>query len=229
MKRAYIFLNGDFEPPARDWPRRPAAGALVIAADGGGRHVLALGWPADVLVGDFDSLSPETLQCFETAGAELRRHPAEKDEIDFELALALAMERGATDIEVLGALGGRWDMTLGNLFLPMTLTGGAAAARIRFRHGDWSFLPLAGPAALTINGAPGDLVSLLPLGGDATGLVLSGCRYPLDGETLRSGFSRGLSNELTAASAQLKLTAGRLLLIHHQGSALDPGCSASDP
>jgi len=214
--KAYIFLGGDFEPPP-DWPARPGPADLVVGADGGGRHPRALGWPVQVLVGDFDSLDGESLAALAAEGAEIIRHPAAKDEIDFELALDLVRGRGFQDIEVLGALGGRWDMTFGNLFLPAR--PGLAARKIRFRHGPWTLFVVQGPAELTIPGSPGDLLSLLPWGGEVRGIALSGCLYPLRRETLSAGRSRGLGNELTGTSAGLAFDFGTLLIMHRAGAA----------
>jgi thiamine pyrophosphokinase len=212
--RAYIFLNGDFEKP-RLWPERPAPGDLVIAADGGLRHVQALGWPVHCLVGDFDSLAPEVPDELRSQGAEVLQYPTDKDEIDFELALQLARRRGYARVEVLGALGGRWDMTIGNLFLPRA---GWDSEAIRFRHGAWTILAAGGPVTLTVEGRAGDLLSLIPLGEDVEGVPRSGCRDPLAGETLRAGFSRGLSNALTESEARLGFESGTLLVIHREGA-----------
>jgi thiamine pyrophosphokinase len=208
--RAYIFLNGDFEKP-RSWPERPGPGDMVVAADGGLRHVLALAWPVHCLVGDFDSLAPEVPDELQSRGTEVFRYPADKDEIDFELALQLVRRRGYARVEVLGALGGRWDMTVGNLFLPRA---GWDSEAIRFRHGAWTILAACGPVSLTVEGRAGDLLSLIPLGEDVEGVTLSGCRYALAGETLRAGFSRGLSNALTENAARLGLESGSILVIH---------------
>jgi len=210
--KAYIFLGGDFEPPP-DWPARPGPADMVVGVDGGGRHPLALGWPVQALVGDFDSLGGEHLAALAAEGAEIIRHPAVKDEIDFELALDLV--RGFQDIEVLGALGGRWDMTFGNIFLPARPD--LAAHNIRFRHGPWTILVLRGPAELAVPGRPGDLLSLLPWGGDVLGITLSGCLYPLRRETLSAGRSRGLGNELTGTSAGLAFESGTLIVMHRAG------------
>lgn len=210
MSRAYIFLNGVFERPARHWPQAPAPGDLVVAADGGAAHALALGWPVHVLVGDFDSLAPGTVASLTAGGAEVRRHPVDKDETDFELALGLAREKGYDEVEVLAALGGRWDMSLGNLLVPAAWAG----CRVAFRQGPWALRLLAGPAETWEDGAPGDTVSLLPVGGDARGVTLTGCRWPLAGETLRLGLTRGLSNKMTAPGLHLGLEAGLLILAH---------------
>ena len=58
-----------------------------------------------------------------------------------------------------------------------------------------------------------DLVTLLPLGADAVAVTTAGLAYPLKGETLHLGRSRGLSNRRTAVPAVVQLTAGRLLVV----------------
>lgn len=212
---AYVFLNGDFDRPERDWPQIPSNSDLVIAADGGARHSVSLGWPVHCLIGDMDSIEPGLLKTLKNS--EIIRHPAAKDEIDFELALSLARKKGYVNIVVLGALGGRWDMTFGNLFLPRATGWGSDG--ICFRHGRWTFWNVSGPASLSIKGAKGDLLSLLPMGEDVRGVSLSNCRYPLWGETLRAGLSRGLSNEMLDSRCHLEFSSGSLLIMHRESSA----------
>lgn len=210
--KAYIFLNGTFEKPARQWADRPGEADLVIAADGGAEHALSLGWPVHCLIGDLDSIDRALVEKLESAGSEVIRYPTAKDEIDFELALVLARKRGYAEVEVLAALGGRWDMSFGNLFLPRA--GGWGSERIRFRQGPWTFWNISGPASLLISGKKGDRLSLLPLGEDVRGVSLSGCRYPLAEETLRAGLTRGLSNELEQPECSLDFSSGYLLVMH---------------
>ena len=72
---------------------------------------------------------------------------------------------------------------------------------------------LRGKGRRDLDGSAGDIVSLLPLGGDATGVRTVGLSYLLDGETLQSGRSRGLSNEIEKAPASVSLEGGTLLII----------------
>jgi thiamine pyrophosphokinase len=75
---------------------------------------------------------------------------------------------------------------------------------------------LRGPGITIIEGQTGDLLSLLPLTGDATGIRTRGLYYPLHGEALRFGKPRGVSNELTGEQAEVSLESGLLLVIHTQ-------------
>jgi thiamine pyrophosphokinase len=82
-----------------------------------------------------------------------------------------------------------------------------------------------------LSGSVGELVSLLPVHGDARGVTTTGLAYPLAGETLRAGTSRGVSNVLVETSASVSVADGSLLAI--QPDALrtpdPPAAPGSDP
>jgi thiamine pyrophosphokinase len=73
-------------------------------------------------------------------------------------------------------------------------------------------------SSLELDGRAGDLVTLLPVVGPAHGVRTEGLRYPLDGETLAPGSTRGVSNELARTPARVSLTSGVLLVVfpHHR-------------
>jgi thiamine pyrophosphokinase len=80
---------------------------------------------------------------------------------------------------------------------------------------------------LELHGAPGDLLTLLPLGGAAHGVVTDGLRYPLTAETLHPGSTRGLSNELVAHTATVGVAAGVVLAVLPGPDRLRRGTAAS--
>lgn len=90
---------------------------LVIAADGGAANACRLGPCPSVIIGDMDSIDSGAKAESERAGVELITHPAQKDATDLELALRYAVEQGATAVTLVGALGGRPDQMLANVFL----------------------------------------------------------------------------------------------------------------
>ncbi len=209
--RAVIFVNGLLPAPnvARALIR---SDDLLLAADGGTRHVLALGLTPHVVIGDLDSLAPRDRQRLERAGARLLPHPADKDETDLELALAYALERDVHAILIVAALGGRLDQTLANLFL---LTDPALrGVDVRLDDGVEEAFFVREQAL--VRGRAGDVVSLLPWGGPAEGVVTEGLRWALHGETLYPHKTRGVSNEMMGAEAHLRLRAGLLLCLHRR-------------
>ena len=195
----------------------PGAGDRVIAADLGAQHALCWGWRVDLLVGDLDSLPPDTARALEEAGTEILRVPAAKDQTDTELAIARALELGADRLIICGATGGRTDHLLANVLLlahgalasiDACLVDGRETVRLLRAKGE--------RAHVEIEGTPDDLISLLPLGADATGVTTGGLLYPLKDETLHLGEARGVSNVFTGSRAQVSLRRGRLLIIHNR-------------
>lgn len=183
---------------------------LIIAADGGARHVLALDMLPQLAIGDFDSLEPEFFAQLESAGVTIARHPAHKNETDLELALLAAIERGATCIQVLAALGGRPDQHLANLQL---LTHPAlATADVRLLHRNWEVFVIRSRSRVV--GSAGDTVSLLPMTDEVHGITTEGLYYPLRHESLRLGPARGVSNVLVDREAIVVVEAGLLLCMH---------------
>ena len=208
--RAVIFANGSLNPPVRFTP-----GDFIIAADGGTRHCLALGLVPAVVIGDLDSMTSAELEVLEAQGAKIVQFPVRKDFTDLELAIKHARSSGADEILLLGALGARWDQTLANVMLPTAFP----ELNIRLADGNQEFIYLRAGETITVTGHPGDILSLVPLGGDAQGITTDKREYPLNGENLPLGSTRGVSNVLLAAEAQISLLAGFLLcVVMHQPS-----------
>ena len=205
-----IFAGGAYRPGAA--PQKALASAdMIIAADSGAATALRLGHVPACVVGDFDSLDAQLVEQLRARGSQIISAPVEKDETDTELAVQLAIERGATYITLLGALGGdRFDHTIANVFL----LAGFDTPPIQIIDGPSTCWLLRGPGHSIIEGQLGDLLSLFPLTGDATGIRTRGLYYPLNGETLRFGKPRGASNALTAERAEVSLEGGMLLVIH---------------
>jgi thiamine pyrophosphokinase len=208
-----VVASGDLQ--SGDAASHLPAHAFVIAADSGLDHAVSLGLEADLAVGDFDSVRPETLATAAERGTVVDRHPAAKDETDLELALDVAAARNPDRIVVLGQPGGRLDhlVAAGLLLADERYSGISIEARF-------------GPALLTvvrddarIEGRPGELVSLLPCHGPARGVRTDGLLYPLDDEDLPAGTTRGVSNELVGTTARVQLREGVLLAIQPEHQA----------
>jgi thiamine pyrophosphokinase len=211
-----VFANGDLnDGPAVRAALNVPPPWLVIAADGGLRHALALNLVPEVVIGDMDSADPALLAQAEQRGAEVKRFPADKDETDLELALIEAAQRGCNPIRVIGAVGGRLDQTIGNAYLlalPALRT--CDVGLVSGSQNMW----LAYPGEVRITGEPGDTLSLLPVGA-AVGIVTDRLKYPLRHETLTFGPARGMSNVLLEHEARVTFESGLLFMIHTMGRA----------
>lgn len=212
-----VFANGMLDDVGwvKPWLARATA---VVAADGGLRHLAILGRRPDVLIGDLDSL-PDGVIVTEAAGTVIR-HPRDKNETDLELALLYATERYPNhEVVIMGGFGGRLDHMLANILLlahPRLL--GRSIRFVHERESAW-LVSAAPPGETRIDGHPGDIVSLLPLGGDALVATTTGLRWPLHDERLAFGPARGVSNEMTGPIATVRLREGMVVCVHVEQQA----------
>jgi thiamine pyrophosphokinase len=184
---------------------------FVVAADAGAETAVRLGLVPDVVVGDFDSLSGPALSELRSRQIAVERHPMDKDATDGQLAVERALAAAPDELLLVGFLGGpRLDQELANVLLLTSLPAlavlldGANECRLARSGETWAWMP-----------EPNEIVSLLPLGGDALGVRTYGLRWQLNGERLPLGSTRGVSNEPVAQTVEVSLAEGMLLVTRH--------------
>ncbi len=218
--RIILFANGELPFPEMD-RRLIRRDDFILCADGGARHAMRLGLNPQLVVGDFDSLDSSELIHLTRNGAELISFPADKDFTDLELALKAARDMKPKEVILLGALGGRLDQSLTNIFL--------------LAHPDYvqmNVMLASGPQKgwvvqeeITIAGKPGDIVSVIPLTANVSGLTYHfGLRWPLKNASLPFGSSRGVSNELLAEQARITLHSGTILVTLIEATPREAHC-----
>lgn len=203
-----VVTGGDEAGPAERTVAIPD-GTVVVAADSGVARARALGLRISVVVGDLDSVTGSELDAVRAGGGTVERHPRAKDETDLELALGAALTFAPHRVLVLGGRGGRVDHFLANVLA--LVTPALAAIEVEARMGPATLTVIRPRHPGELHGAPGEIVSLLPIHGPAVGVATTGLVFPLAGETLTAGSTRGVSNELAAATATVALSAGALV------------------
>lgn len=207
--KAILFANGDFLAPERFLPQLTSQDFL-IAVDGGLKLLTQHDLIPDLIIGDLDSAQPEDVEKFRSQGIEVRKYPVEKDQTDLELSLDAALELKPSTIWVVAALGNRLDQTLANiLLLTRTKFNGID---LRLLDGRRQVFLIRESASL--EGTPGDRVSLLPLSQEVAGVTTRGLYYPLENETLFRDQTRGISNHMTSSTAIISIQHGLLLCVH---------------
>ncbi len=194
--KAAIFLNSGKNVTL------PIEADIIICADGG---YLTCPVKPNVIIGDFDSLS-------EIPDVKIIRHNPEKNYTDGETCVEYAKQKGATEIEFYGVLGGRYDHVLGN-FANMAYAdklGIKAIAKeenltIYFANGDFSFKT-----------KKDCIVSVIPYGGDALVAHSENLYYPLENLLLKTDASRGISNVSQADLAMLNFASGSALVFVYE-------------
>lgn len=228
-KRGLIVSGGQTDPAQlkAEYERLRADGGVFIAADSGLEAIRGIQEEAggtldtgirsyipDIVVGDFDSVSPDTLRYFQRMdGVRWERHRPEKDESDTELAFTIAAEEGCQELLLMGATGTRLDHVISNIHL---LKAGKS------RGLDCTILDLHNRIRLTTEpvtfykkDCPYPFISFIQLSEEVTHMWLTGFKYKLEDYHMVLGVECGhcVSNEITEERAELSFEKGTLLII----------------
>lgn len=209
VSHAVIFLNGELSD-CTPITKYVTSHSRIIAADGGAKQVVDMGYIPHVVLGDFDSISPDIRETLKNHPVDWIEYPREKNETDGELALHYAIEKGYKKITVCGIFGRRIDHVLATIFLPIVFLKQEVSVVLVDGKREIFFCQ----DTTKIQGEKGDLLSLIPIQGDVAGITTTGLAFPLRNETLIFGLTRGISNVFTKPVATVKVQTGNLLIIH---------------
>ena len=180
----------------------------IICCDGGVRHAFNLGVVPNVIIGDMDSAKDYIVNHFKGHEVPFVKYPREKDYTDLELSIdhAMSLEFPISEIKIIGATGGRLDHALANIHSIIRPVAAGIDTFIEDEIG-----------AVTVINSENKLkfpsesvVSLIPLTTKVTGVTTFDFKYPLKGETLEVGSSRGVSNYSLGNNARVELESGLL-------------------
>ncbi|MCG9480055.1 MAG: thiamine diphosphokinase [Actinomycetia bacterium] len=213
VKKAIIVANGKIENLAQIKQNISTLGFscpdLIISADGGAKNTLLLGLLPQTVIGDMDSIDPETKAMLQNKKTTFVQESPSKDYTDTHLAVREAVGQGAEKIIILGAVGGRTDHELANIML---LADPFLAGRdIKIISGTEEIFTVCRPA--TVQGVKGKQISLFSLTPYTFFTGTTGLKYKLENEKLLFSPVRGISNEFSSPQARLDISEGILLVI----------------
>lgn len=185
---------------------------VIIAVDSGMDFCYKSDIMPDVIVGDFDSVGSEALEFF--LGQEqmdVHRLNPEKDDTDTEYALRFAIGRGATKITVLGGTGSRLDHVIGNVVLLGAGLEKNVSIELLDTHNKIKMIN----SSLSIRKDErfGKYLSVIPIGGKANGVTITGVKYPLDNYDMHGFNTLGISNEIVDDEATITVKNGIVLVV----------------
>lgn len=191
-----------------------------LCADAGADLCRAAGVLPDALIGDMDSLSPETRAWLDEAGVPEVVYPAEKDDSDTALAVQQLFADGAEELIVIGALGGRMDHELANMML---MVGAGRQGKSIVYWDDINRMRYVGPGEHQLDNTPG-YIGIVPFSDDGMCLSIDGLYYPLDNFSVPFGETRLISNVFTdAPMATIRIARGDgVLVLCHDRAEKDP-------
>ena len=203
--KALILAGGDLE--AAEYLQELLTDVrLVLAADSGLRHARLLGLTPDAIVGDFDSVSAAELERY--PGLPSFEHPVDKDQLDLELAIEMALLRGAEELVVVGAFGSRLDQSLASLLICARLS--RTGIGVSLHDGNRDAYVISTGQSLSLSLPDGTVFSLLAL--EDSHCSVKGADYQLMDAHLPFGVGVGLANR-AAGGPELQVHEGLVALI----------------
>lgn len=205
MRNAVILANGT-APAAETLRRALARSALFVCADGGANAARALGVKPAAIVGDFDSVTPETLAHFEGV-PQIRDE--NQDHTDTQKAIEYALAKGPfEEVTLMGGDAGRLDHVLGHIGLLRKYLG-----RTRLVMESESGRAYLAGSDVELRCPPGTVVSFFAVGSPVEGVTTTNLRYPLKNRTLELGVQDSISNVVEASPAWIRFKRGNLLVV----------------
>ena len=181
---------------------------FVICADCGFDAALKNGIKVSLLMGDMDSVKADI-------GEEAKKllFPSRKDFTDTELAVRHAVKMNPDEIVLLGCMGSRADHTLANIFILKYINEQGIKACIADKNNEIYYYK----DFFEIKNSIGKTVSLIPITSEISGITTRGMDYPLSGEILYFGESRGVSNVVVSENAGYTSKSGEGFIIITNG------------
>ena len=181
----------------------------IICADGAAKYLMDLNIYPDLLIGDLDSINEKTLKWVEKNNIKIQRFPVKKDMTDTELAVESALKQNPNKITIIGAIGSRLDHSLGNIMLLYKIHKlGIDAAVVN----EINYITIVSDV-LKMKCRIGEIISIIPVGGDARGVTLEGLEYPLNDHNIKMGSSLGISNKSVSEEIIISVKNGILLVV----------------
>ncbi|HAN20198.1 MAG: thiamine diphosphokinase [Clostridiales bacterium GWF2_36_10] len=185
---------------------KPKQGDLVIAADGGYLNLQKIGYSSDLIIGDFDSLE------FIPQGENVIRLPKEKNDTDTLFAVKIGLDKGYKNFVIYGGIGGRLDHTFANI---QTLAYIAEYGGRGFLVGEGNAITAIKNSEIEFSKDKKGIISVFCNGSKATGVYLTGLKYPLINYTLTSDMPLGVSNEFIGIESSVSVRNGMLIIIYN--------------
>lgn len=206
--RGLLVLNGEIE----DLNKLKEMGSQVdyiLSGDGGTDYCIKAGLIPDLVIGDLDSISEDSLNVIRDNNIPIEKFPIKKDKTDSELAVYYMIDKGIKEITLIGAIGSRMDHTLANLLLLNKMMERGVKGKIVNENNTVYMVD----DKIVLPKIEGYYVSVIPV--DLSGLVVSlkGFEYELDNVKIEFASTHGISNRITEGEGHVIVHKGKCFVI----------------
>lgn len=182
---------------------------FIICADGGTNHITKINVKPDLVIGDLDSISDDSLELIKREKIKIQRYNTHKDATDTELAIEYLIEKGFDEIIFMGVTGSRIDHTLANiLILDKLLKKGFNGVIIDKKNKVYIT-----DNEMYVSREEGTFISVIPITYNGAIVTLKGFEYETDKVEFEFSSTLGVSNRVVEKSGYIKVENGTCLVI----------------
>ncbi|WP_172355721.1 thiamine diphosphokinase [Pseudolactococcus insecticola] len=169
--------------------------SYFVGVDRGAFRLMTAGFPVDLAIGDFDSLTADELGLVKDYAGKWYQAPAEKDDTDLELAVLTATEQVSEirEIIIFGGLGGRFDHEIQIFYLPLQARFASLAQKIVLMN-ETNHISFRGEGTHVLTKIPEMTYLAFASLTAVSGFFISDAKYPLSKTDFPKNFSLS-SNE----------------------------------
>lgn len=215
MKQAVILANG-LSPAKGEFKYFASAGyGFLICADGGANSAYKLGLIPDLIMGDFDSVSPEALEFFRSYSKIVRLK--RQNDTDVEKCLKYCIANKFKEVILTGVTGDRLDHSFCNLGIVLKYFD-----KIKIKIVHQKSILSAHTGMIEFETVKGETISLYGID-RRTKVFSSGLKYPLNNIPLPFGERESTSNIAKGKMVRLKVTGGKIFIVREYKTVRDNG------
>jgi thiamine pyrophosphokinase len=205
MKKSIVIANGTIPKKKQIEYFQKLGYSEIICADGGANSALKLKITPNYIIGDMDSVFPETLTAFRNASKIIRIK--RQNDTDVEKCLKYAIKKNKSEVVLFGATGDRLDHSFCNLGIVLKYF---EKIKISVIHGKSILQAFSGDIILV--SIPDETISLY--GFDSkTKITSDGLKYPLNKTLLPFGIKESTSNRAVSRKIKLTISDGKIFVI----------------
>lgn len=205
MKKCIILANG--EPPKKSIINflDSKGYSTLICADGGSNSALKYDLIPDVIIGDLDSILPETYDYYFDKCKIIKIRS--QDDTDVEKCVKYAIKQKFNEAILIGATGDRLDHSFGNLAIVLKFFH-----KIKIRIIHHKSILEAATGKIKLQTYPGEIISIYGFD-DKTKIKSSGLKYQLKNISLPFGKRESTSNVALSKTVDLEIKNGKIFII----------------
>lgn len=204
-KRCVIFSAAPIDDYASIMHIVHAEQDYIICADAGYLHAQKMNITPNIVVGDFDSY----IQPIDSK-IEVLQYCTQKDDTDTMIAIKLALEKGFSNICLIGAIGGEYGHSYANIQAMHYIVNRGSDVVC---YADDSIFRVVKNNSIRLNKKDGTHLSVFSYSDISYGVGIQGTKYTLDKAVLTSDFPLGVSNEIIEDTALVSVKTGSLLIV----------------